>query len=102
MNPDDARRALETLDSGALDRYLTTVARQCLRADALRALDADAPPIARVVAVNRGRGGVRTVVVACPFCPPTTRDRRPAPTFTDGLTTSRSRACASRIATMLQ
>ena len=60
MSPDDVRRALEALGSGALDRQLTVEARPCLRADALRALGDDAIPIARVVAVTRGRTGVRT------------------------------------------
>lgn len=75
MTPDNARRALEALSSGALNRYLTAEARRRLRADALRALGDDATPIARVVAVTRGRTGVRTVAVACPFCPPTPRGK---------------------------
>jgi hypothetical protein len=73
MTSEDAQRTLATLDSGALDAYLTPSARDRLRADALRALDG--PPIARVVAVTRSRQGVRTVVIACPFCPPTPRGK---------------------------
>ena len=57
-------------------RQLQPFYTDCGAADALRALDADnATPIARVVAVARGRGGVRTVAVACPFCPPTPRGK---------------------------
>jgi hypothetical protein len=69
----EARGVLAQLDAGELDQVLPAAARAVLRDAAEAAVGAavelaDEPAVAKVVAVQRDRRGVRTVTVACPYC----------------------------------
>jgi hypothetical protein len=66
MTADDAQWMLDQLDAGAFDAYMTAVARERMRTDALQALDR--PPVAEVVTVGTTRRGGRVVTVRCPHC----------------------------------
>jgi hypothetical protein len=60
------------LDRGAFDTILTDAARARMRTAAeARCAPPGEPAAAKAVAVQRDRRGVRTVTVACPYCPPT-------------------------------